>query len=194
MKNEETVQAVESVSGVREHILDAAAQLIFQKGVKATSLNDIAQAAGISKGTLYYYYRAKEDIVYDITDRNMVLISEELMSWVQHSDPKASPQQLLKIVFEKLVSCGTKGRLHLSLLNDAAVKGSRLAEKFSRRYEEWRQNVREALDRILPQNREHNRALSYLILAVLDGLIVQKTCGAQDIPIDEIVDMIFAAK
>lgn len=193
MSEAEKIKAKSSGQEVREHILDTASELIFQKGVKATSLKDIAQAAGISKGTLYYYYCAKEDIIYDITDRNMTMITEELMAWVRHADREQSPQQLLKTAFEKLVSSGTKGRLHLSLLNDAAVEGTKLAEKFHRRYEEWRQNIREALDRTMPQNKAHNRALSYLILAVLDGMIVQKTCGAEDIPIDEIVDMIFAS-
>lgn len=193
MSEEEKTKTRASGQDVRELILETAAELMFRKGVKATSLKDIAQAAGISKGTLYYYYSAKEDIVYDIADKNMTMITEELMAWVEHSDLEQSPAQLLKTAFEKLVSSETKGRLHLFLLNDAAAEGTKLAEKFKRRYEEWRQNIKEALDRVAPQNKAHNTALSYLILAVLDGMIIQKTCGAEEMPIDEMVDMIFAS-
>jgi AcrR family transcriptional regulator len=37
-----------------EHILEVAGRLLVEKGVRDTSLSDIAREAGISKGTLYY--------------------------------------------------------------------------------------------------------------------------------------------
>ena len=51
---------------VQAAILGTAAQLFTRAGIHGTSLNDIAQAAGLSKGTLYYYYPTKEALVNDI--------------------------------------------------------------------------------------------------------------------------------
>lgn len=47
----------------REHIALAAQELFAKKGITATSMDDIAKAAGYSKATLYVYYENKEEIV-----------------------------------------------------------------------------------------------------------------------------------
>jgi AcrR family transcriptional regulator len=52
-----------------EAILDAAEELIVSKGFAAMTLDDITEAVGISKPTLYLHYRSKEDIIQKITTR-----------------------------------------------------------------------------------------------------------------------------
>src|SRR5438105_9544893 len=49
-------------SGKREAILAAAARLFVQKGYEATTMDDIAGAAGVSKATLYRYVTSKEEL------------------------------------------------------------------------------------------------------------------------------------
>jgi AcrR family transcriptional regulator len=51
----------------RRQILDAAAQVFYEKGYEATSTRDIADAAGLLKGSLYYYVDSKEDFLYEIS-------------------------------------------------------------------------------------------------------------------------------
>ncbi|NLV22830.1 MAG: TetR family transcriptional regulator, partial [Syntrophomonadaceae bacterium] len=48
----------------RQKIIDVATALVKERGVKGTSLADIASAAGISKGTLFYHFAAKDDLIY----------------------------------------------------------------------------------------------------------------------------------
>ena len=50
----------------RQEILDVAARVFQQRGYDATSLQDIAEAVGILKGSLYYYIDSKEDLLYEI--------------------------------------------------------------------------------------------------------------------------------
>lgn len=45
----------------REHITAAASALFTQKGITATSMDDIAKAAGYSKSTLYVYFENKAE-------------------------------------------------------------------------------------------------------------------------------------
>ena len=47
----------------RENIASAASVLFMKKGIAATSMDDIAKAAGYSKATLYVYFENKEEIV-----------------------------------------------------------------------------------------------------------------------------------
>lgn len=56
-------------------VLDAAARLFAQRGYAATSMRDIAQAASMLPGSLYYHFAAKEDLlaaVYEAGVRDMV--------------------------------------------------------------------------------------------------------------------------
>ena len=52
----------------RELILAQASQLFMEKGFAATSLEDIAEAVGIRRESLYYYYPGKYDLLYDIIE------------------------------------------------------------------------------------------------------------------------------
>lgn len=53
----------EPKSAHRENIASAASILFMKKGIAATSMDDIAKAAGYSKATLYVYFENKEEIV-----------------------------------------------------------------------------------------------------------------------------------
>lgn len=46
----------------REHLLLAALETFHKKGVARTSLNEIAQAAGVTRGALYWHFKNKEDL------------------------------------------------------------------------------------------------------------------------------------
>lgn len=53
----------EPPSAHREHIAAAAAQLFQTCGIDLTTMDDIAQAAGYSKATLYVYFSSKQEII-----------------------------------------------------------------------------------------------------------------------------------
>lgn len=47
----------------RNEILDTAEQLFFTKGYSKTTINDMLQIIGIAKGTFYYYFNSKEQVM-----------------------------------------------------------------------------------------------------------------------------------
>lgn len=52
-----------------EDILHASAQIFSEKGYEGASLQDIADAVGLLKGSIYYYIKTKEDLLFEITMR-----------------------------------------------------------------------------------------------------------------------------
>jgi AcrR family transcriptional regulator len=58
-------------------ILDAALDLFVEKGFAATRLEDVAQRAGVSKGTVYLYFDSKEDLFKAVIRSGMVRAIEE---------------------------------------------------------------------------------------------------------------------
>lgn len=53
----------------RNEILDAAEELFGQKGFDGTSTGDILGKVGIARGTLYYHFKSKEDIMDALIER-----------------------------------------------------------------------------------------------------------------------------
>jgi len=55
----------------REEILDTAERLFASRGYGTTTINDILGAIGIAKGTFYYYYKSKEEVMDAIIMRKV---------------------------------------------------------------------------------------------------------------------------
>ena len=55
----------------KEKILNAAARLFMRKGYKGTSLNDIAKAAHLNKVTIYYHFKNKMALIFEIAVSNI---------------------------------------------------------------------------------------------------------------------------
>ena len=60
----------------RKHILDAALKLFSHHGYGATSVSDIAEEAGLSKGNLYHHFPDKETIFRELLDQYFVAMSQ----------------------------------------------------------------------------------------------------------------------
>jgi AcrR family transcriptional regulator len=58
----------------REEIINAAEKIFFERGLSASTMDDVAAAAELSKGTLYLYYKSKEDLYLAVTIRGMELM------------------------------------------------------------------------------------------------------------------------
>jgi AcrR family transcriptional regulator len=56
--------------GKRERLVAAARELVYQQGVARTTLADIAQAADVPIGNVYYYFKTKDDIVGAVVDEH----------------------------------------------------------------------------------------------------------------------------
>lgn len=46
----------------KEYLMLAALDTFYKKGIARTSLNEIAQAAGVTRGALYWHFKNKEDL------------------------------------------------------------------------------------------------------------------------------------
>lgn len=62
----------------REEILAAAAQIFREKGYHATSMQDIAEAVHLQKGSLYHHIRSKEEILASLLDRALDLLIQSM--------------------------------------------------------------------------------------------------------------------
>ena len=74
----------------RENIVAAASTLFMEKGIAATSMDNIAKSAGYSKATLYVYFENKEEIVGILVLNSMKKLYDYISSaLIQHETTKA---------------------------------------------------------------------------------------------------------
>jgi TetR/AcrR family transcriptional regulator len=62
----------------RKQILDAARKLLFETGMKAISINKIANEAELGVGTIYFYYKNKEEIFAALQEEGLKLLHKEI--------------------------------------------------------------------------------------------------------------------
>ncbi|HEY5946575.1 MAG TPA: TetR/AcrR family transcriptional regulator [Kofleriaceae bacterium] len=60
----------------RRHLLERALVLFRERGVEATTMRDIAKAAGLSLGAAYYYFPSKEALVFAYYEQNQVVMEQ----------------------------------------------------------------------------------------------------------------------
>ena len=61
----------------RQHILDVALRLFSQQGVSSTSLGEIAKAAGVTRGAIYWHFKDKSDL-FSENCQNPILVNSSL--------------------------------------------------------------------------------------------------------------------
>ena len=62
----------------RDAVLRTAAQIFNEKGFHATSLDEVAERLQISKPTLYYYVKNKDDILFQCVNRGLEMMQQAI--------------------------------------------------------------------------------------------------------------------
>jgi AcrR family transcriptional regulator len=104
----------------REALIDCAQELFFVAGYEPTTVNDIIDRAGISKGGFYHHFASKEDlldaIVLRITEQ-IVLDARDVLS-----DPDLDALTRLNSFFASSVQWKAKSAPQLRVLSEALLK------------------------------------------------------------------------
>ena len=93
----------------REQILDCAARLFSERGYEATTLGDLAAAAGIAKATLFHYFSTKEQILFSLYSQTMDMALSSLKSVQPNDDPAVELKAMLR---DHALGIMTNQRLH----------------------------------------------------------------------------------
>ena len=85
----------------KQEIVETAMLLFEQNGIGKTSMSDIAQAAKITKGLVYYYFSSKEELITAVIELLATEINQQLQEIVQESalDFYGKLAEILKLYF-----------------------------------------------------------------------------------------------
>lgn len=113
----------------KKEILDVAEELFTTKGYAETTINDILQKIGIAKGTFYYYFKSKEDVMDAIVDRFIETGVRAAENIAQDSTLKAS-EKIFQIIMAQNPDDSGKGKMieELHRVNNAEMHQKSLVE------------------------------------------------------------------
>jgi AcrR family transcriptional regulator len=89
-----------SATEPRERLTLAAAQLIHRQGFARTTLAEIADAAKVALGSVYYYFRSKDEIAAAIVEKRVADIDQLLLRKSTWPDPRARLEGLIEVWVE----------------------------------------------------------------------------------------------
>jgi len=82
----------------REDILDAAIRVFAEKGFHSSRISDIAREAGVAEGTIYLYFRNKDDLLLSVFSKRVGDFVEDVRRAVA---TKSTPQEKLRTIVDK---------------------------------------------------------------------------------------------
>ena len=103
----------------RQLLIDVARQLFARQGFENTTMNDIAEASGKGRRTLYTYFRSKDEVYSAVINGELTRISSTFLAVARKQLPPL--EKLVELVFA-----------HLSLMTEAVERNGNLRAEFFR--------------------------------------------------------------
>ncbi|CAN0075446.1 unnamed protein product [Chrysoparadoxa australica] len=166
-------------------IMDASLELFGTIGYKSTTIAQIAESAGVSKGLIYNYFDSKEALL-----KAMILqLSKEGEGMMEQSfseDPRETLENMIRMAFKWLRDNEKQNRLMVSLV--IQVDQFDFVHNLAKtKMNEYLTMLEELLKKIkFPDYRTEARILTTLF----DGIGIQYLILKQDYPLDEIEKML----
>ena len=165
----------------RDRIVDAACDLVFERGVAGLNLDDVREATGTSKSQLYHYFEDKSDLIKAVVDRQAERVLGVHGPALGAVDGWAALRRWRNLVVRLVRAAGCHGGCPVgSLANELAELDESSRLRLSDVFAEWEGLVAAALQRMVDGGElrasSDVKQLSTAAMASLQGgLLLSKT-------------------
>ncbi len=183
----------------KQEILNAAMQVFAQKGVANTRMTDIAVAAGIGKGTIYEYFRSKDEIFGAAFEYFMQNVDEKLVAALK---TERDPVQQLRILIDvSIKSFLEEDEDFIAIMMDFWAEGIRSDKEEIMRvfnleefYDRFRAIIAGIIDAGISEGSFRpvdSFTLSSLIIGAMDGIMLQWILNKDNFDMQRVADTLF---
>ena len=117
-------------------ILQAAEELLVERGYHETSIDEIAARVGVSKGTIYLHFQSKDDLILALFERNQRLFKQAIGTQLMGmNDPRATLESLLTYLYTGMY--GKHFQALRAIFFQSPELRARLAERSGAHHEGW---------------------------------------------------------
>jgi AcrR family transcriptional regulator len=131
----------------RNAILDAATRVFAERGLTAAPTSEISKQAGVAEGTLFTYFKTKDDLINALYREIKLELADAMMSGFPR---KQSVRTRLRHVWDGYVNWGVANREKRSVLAQLQVSGMLSKESIeagSAPFVEMQNTIRDAIER-----------------------------------------------
>jgi TetR/AcrR family acrAB operon transcriptional repressor len=141
----------EDAAITREQLLDAAERVFRERGVSGSSLAEVASAAGVTRGAVYWHFRDKSDLCAAMCERGTLPLETILAAAATavHADPFGALRELAVIALTRL-ACDARSQAVFDVMYHNSEKAAELAPIAERR-ERGRRECLVHVERMLVQ-------------------------------------------
>ncbi|MGB3697904.1 MAG: TetR/AcrR family transcriptional regulator [Gordonia sp. (in: high G+C Gram-positive bacteria)] len=172
----------------RDQILTAACEVIADRGLAALRLADVAACAGVSSGTIHYYFETKRDVVTAAFALNFEESLQRRLDVLDAAgdDPVAALRTLAAGYLPAGGSSTQAWRVWAELWSEG-MRDESLQEINARLYGRWRSLVHELI--VAGQHRDvivagDAAAFADVIVALVDGVSIQHLMNSPAMPLE----------
>ena len=114
--------------GKRERLVEAAKRLLYEQGVERTTLAEVAEAADVAPGNVYYYFKTKDDLVEAAIAAHGQEVRATLESLEVHRTPKARLRAFVRMLVGQSDQMAEYGCPQGSLCSELDKRSDRLSD------------------------------------------------------------------
>src|ERR671919_3168620 len=93
-------------SDARERLVAAAVELFYARGYQGVGIDDLCERAGVRKGSFYYFFPSKRDLVLAALDQRWKLAKEYMVAPILSGD--APPLERIRRFFEAIADASSQ--------------------------------------------------------------------------------------
>jgi AcrR family transcriptional regulator len=123
-------RSAEAKAGRRRQILDCAAALCAQSGYDELAVADVAERAGLAKGTIFRYFPTKEDLGRALAEAHLARWCDDLGRRLHRIDGPPAPRKAARLIVEslagrrELLGLAARGLAPAAAIDDAPAAGA----------------------------------------------------------------------
>ncbi|HEX9757667.1 MAG TPA: TetR/AcrR family transcriptional regulator [Nitrospiria bacterium] len=166
-------------SPAKEKLLEAATHLMLTKGFPATSLEEICNSAGLTKGSFFHYFENKEHLGKSVLDRYVAFMQQKIQQapFCKKKDPLQRVYGYLDFVIELSKDPNFQNNCLLGTFSqELSSTHPQIRKLCSQYFHQWTETLKKDLDetkeKYFPKKKFNNKELAEHFIAILEGSFI----------------------
>ncbi len=169
-------------------------ELFWEKGIEATSIQDLVECMGIGRASMYDTFGSKQQLIFEAMDRYVAHMKEQLLASLQQPGPAPV---VIRNLFFALVERDFAGNTRSCLMTKSALMTGRDNAEILARVCQFMDHVEGALFDLLVRGREEGdipadkdpRALARFLANSMQGISVTSSTRATRAVLEDVVEV-----
>jgi len=176
-------------------LLEAARSVFARKGFYAATVDEIAAAAGVAKGTVYLYYRSKQEVYWAALEHGITELQDEIQTrQAEEKLPEDKVRAFIAIKIRYFEKNRDFFRIYFSELGSGFTHPAQMPKRFEGMYRQQARMLEAALQEGIKNKTIRDIRADTAAVAISDlirGIIVQRLLGWSKKDVESDINFVF---